>query len=83
MNEIEGFLDECRADPLFRDRPQLLDRIETLLSRFYRTRDQSPEWELTWDHVCKIVEPKDKPPTVRSNALVPILVHILETEPIA
>jgi hypothetical protein len=80
MNKIEDFLDECRADPLLRDRPQLLDRIETLLSRFYRTRDESPEWELTWDHVCKLFEQKDKPPAARCNALVPIFAYILQTE---
>jgi len=28
MNEIEGFLDECRADPWFRNRAELLDRLE-------------------------------------------------------
>jgi hypothetical protein len=83
MNEIEVFLDECRADQLLRDRPQLLDRIETLLSRFYRTRDESPEWDSTWDHVCKIFEQKHKPPAARCNALVPIFQHILETERIA
>ena len=56
------------------------DRIETLLSRFYRTRDESPEWELTWDHVCGLFEQKNKPPAARCNALVPIFVYILQTE---
>jgi hypothetical protein len=28
MNELESFLDECRADPWFRDRPELPDRIK-------------------------------------------------------
>jgi hypothetical protein len=80
MSKIEAFLDECRADLLLRDRSQLLDRLEALLSGFYRTRDESPEWELTWDHVCKIFEERNKPPAARCNALVPILVHILDME---
>jgi hypothetical protein len=43
MNEIESFLDECRTDPWFRDRPELLDRIEEMLTRFYRASDDNPE----------------------------------------
>ena len=35
MEEIEGFLDECRADPWFQSHPELVDRLESVLTKFY------------------------------------------------
>jgi hypothetical protein len=34
MDEIEAFLDECRADPWFQSRPELVDRHESVLIKF-------------------------------------------------
>jgi len=33
MEEIEGFLDECRADPWFQSHPELVDRLESVLTK--------------------------------------------------
>jgi len=60
MNELESFLDECRADPWFRDRPELPDRIEEVLTKFYRASDDNPEWQAIWDRVCEILEQKNE-----------------------
>jgi hypothetical protein len=62
---VESFLDECRADPWFRDRPELLDRIEEVLTKFYRASDQNPEWQAIWDRICEILEQKNEWSAVR------------------
>jgi hypothetical protein len=79
MNEIESFLDECRADPGFRDRPELLDRIEDVLTKFYRASDDNPEWQAIWDRVCEILEQKNEALVERCEALVPVLQQIIGT----
>jgi hypothetical protein len=35
MDEIEAFLEECRADPWFQSRPEVVDRLESVLTKFY------------------------------------------------
>jgi hypothetical protein len=35
MDEIEAFLDECRADPWFQSHPEVVDRLESVLTKFY------------------------------------------------
>ena len=35
MDEIEAFLDECRADPWFQSHPDLIDQLESVLTKFY------------------------------------------------
>jgi hypothetical protein len=67
MNEIESFLDECRADPWFRDRPEFLDRVEEVLTKFYRASDDNPERQAIWDRVCEIVEQKNEALVERCN----------------
>jgi ATP dependent DNA ligase domain len=47
MDEMEAFLDECRADPWFQGRPDLTDRLEGLLTEFYLA-GEGPEWQATW-----------------------------------
>ena len=79
MNEIESFLDECRADPGFRDRPKLLDRIEDVLTKFHRASDGNPEWQAIWDRVCEILEQKNEALMERCEALVPVLQQIIGT----
>ena len=46
MDEIEAFLEECRADPWFQGRPDLADRLEGLLTEFYLA-GEGPEWQAT------------------------------------
>jgi hypothetical protein len=79
MNELESFIDECRADPWFRDRPELLDRIEEVLTRFYRASDGNPESQAIWDRVCEILEQKNEALAERCKALVPVLQQITGT----
>jgi hypothetical protein len=79
MNEIEGFLDECRADPWFRDRPELLDRLEEVLTKFYRAGDDSPEWQAIWDRICGILQQKSETLVEQCKVLVPVLLQIPET----
>jgi hypothetical protein len=35
MDEIEAFLDECRADAWFQNHPEVVDRLESVLTKFY------------------------------------------------
>jgi hypothetical protein len=56
MNEdVERFLDECRADPFFQDNPTGVDRIEDLLTKFYHEADESPAWQELWDRMRGII----------------------------
>jgi hypothetical protein len=32
MDEIEAFLDECRADPWFQSHPEVINRLENVLT---------------------------------------------------
>jgi hypothetical protein len=48
MDEIKIFLDECRHDQWFRDHPELLDRLEAMLTKFFLVSG-GPEWQSTWD----------------------------------
>jgi hypothetical protein len=50
MDEIEAFLDECRADSFLQSHPELVDRLERVLTTFYLS-GEGPEWEATWDKV--------------------------------
>ena len=56
MDEIEGFLDECRADPWFCERPTLLGRLEEVLTKSSRAGDENPEWQA----ICERVRPADR-----------------------
>jgi hypothetical protein len=35
MDEIEAFLGECRADPWFQSHPEVIDPLESVLTKFY------------------------------------------------
>ena len=83
MDEIEGFLDECRADPWFCERPTLLGRLEEVLTKSYRAGDESPEWQAICEGVRKILKQKDETLIERCKALVPVLTQIPESELIA
>jgi len=59
MNEdVERFLEECRADAFFQNNPNGVDRIEDLLTRFYHEADESPAWQELWDRMREIITRK-------------------------
>jgi hypothetical protein len=34
MDEIEAFIEECHADPWFQGRPDLISRLQSMLTNF-------------------------------------------------
>jgi hypothetical protein len=68
MDEIEAFLDECRADSFFQSHPELVDRLEGVLTKFYLD-GEGPDWEATWDKVREILERKADTLVDRCNSL--------------
>lgn len=59
MNEdVERFLEECRADEFFQNNPNGVDRIEDLLTKFYHEADESPAWQELWDLIRGIITQK-------------------------
>jgi hypothetical protein len=54
MDEIEAFLEECRADPWFQSRPEVVDRLESVLTKFYFA-GEGPEWQAIWDQVHAVL----------------------------
>jgi hypothetical protein len=76
MDEIEAFLDDCRADPWFQSHPDLVDRLEGLLTNFYLGGD-GPEWQFIWDQVHSILKRTSDTPVDRCQALVVALQSVL------
>ena len=72
MDEIEAFLDECRADPWFQSHPELVDRLESVLTKFYLA-GEDPEWQAIWDQVQAVLERKTDTPVDRCQALAAVL----------
>jgi hypothetical protein len=72
MNEIEAFLDECRADPWFQGHPELVDRLESVLIKFYPAGDD-PAWQAIWDQLHAILAKKTDTPVDRCQALAVVL----------
>jgi hypothetical protein len=72
MDEIETFLDECRADPWFQSHPEVVDRLESVLTKFYLA-GEGPEWEAIWDQVRAVFERKSDTPIDRCQALAGVL----------
>jgi hypothetical protein len=66
MDEIEAFLDECRADPWFQSHPEVVDRLEGVLTNFYLS-GEGPEWQVIWDQV--VPEKSSETPVDRCQAL--------------
>jgi hypothetical protein len=50
MDEIEAFLDECRADSFFQSHPEVIDRLESVLTKFYLA-GEDPAWQAVWDQL--------------------------------
>jgi hypothetical protein len=57
MDEIEAFLDECRADAWFQGRLELADRLESVLTELYLAGEDA-EWQAIWDQVQAVLERK-------------------------
>jgi hypothetical protein len=54
MDEIEAFLNECRADPWFQSHPEVVDRLESVLTKFYFA-GEGPEWQAIWHQVRAVL----------------------------
>ena len=76
MGEIEAFLDECRADLWFQSHPELVDRIETVLTKLYLD-GEGPAWEAVWDQVCTVLKRKLDTPLDRCQALAAVLQGVI------
>jgi hypothetical protein len=63
MDEIEAFLDECRADPWFQSHPEVVDRLESVLTELYLD-GEGPEWEAIWYQACTVCRFRLKSPIV-------------------
>jgi hypothetical protein len=72
IDEIEAFLDECRSDPWFQSHPEVVDRLESVLTKFYFA-GEGPEWQAIWDQVRAILERKSDAPIDRCQALAEVL----------
>ena len=49
MDEIEAFLNECRADAWFQSRPEVVDRLESVLNSYLA--GEGAEWQGIWHQV--------------------------------
>jgi hypothetical protein len=72
MDEIDAFLDECRADPWFQSHPEVVDRIESVLTKFYFA-GEGPDWQAIWDQVHSVLEGTTDTPVDRCQALAVVL----------
>jgi hypothetical protein len=72
VDEIEAFLDECRTDPWFQSHPELVDRLESVLTKFYLD-GEGPEWEAVWDQVQSVLKRTTDTPVDRCQALAVVL----------
>jgi hypothetical protein len=68
MDEIEAFIDECRADPWFQSHPEVVDQLESVLTKFYFA-GEGPEWQAIWDQV----HTKTDTPVERCQVLAAVL----------
>jgi hypothetical protein len=76
MDEIEAFLGECRADPWFPSHREVVDRLESVITRFYLDRE-GPEWEAIWDQVCTVLKRTSDTPVDRCQALAVVLQGVI------
>jgi hypothetical protein len=72
MEEIEAFLDECRADLWFQSHSKLVDQLESVLTKVY-LEGEGPEWEAIWDQVCTVLKRTTDTPVDRCQALALVL----------
>jgi hypothetical protein len=62
----------CRADPWFQSHPEAVDRLESVLTKFYFA-GEGPEWQAIWDQVRAVLERKTDTPVERCQTLAVVL----------
>jgi hypothetical protein len=72
MDEIEAFLEECRADPWFQSRSEVVDRLESVLTKFYLA-GEGLEWQAIWDQVHAVLGRTTATPVDRCQDLAVVL----------
>jgi hypothetical protein len=72
MEEIEAFVDECRADTWFQGHPEVVDRLESVLTKFYLV-GEGPEWQVIWDQVHAVLKRTTDTLVDRCQALAAVL----------
>jgi hypothetical protein len=75
MDEIEAFLDECRADAFFEGHPEVVDRLESVLIKFYLV-GEDPEWQAIWDQIQAVLQRTTDTPVERCGALAALLQNV-------
>jgi hypothetical protein len=65
-------LHECRADAWFQGHPEGVDRLESVLTKFYFA-GEGPEWEALWNKVHAVLEGMNDTPVDRCQALAVVL----------
>jgi hypothetical protein len=76
MDEIEAFLDECHADPWLQRHPELVDRLESVLTNLY-LEGEGAEWEAIWDQVRTVLQRTNDTPVDRCQALAFVLQSVM------
>jgi hypothetical protein len=71
MDEIEAFLDECRADPWFQSRSEVVHRLESVLKSYLA--GEGAEWQGIWDQVKAILDRRSDTPVERCQTLALVL----------
>jgi len=76
VDEIEAFVEECRGDPWFQSHPEVVDRLESVLTKFYLA-GEGPEWQAIRDQVHAILERFADTPVDRCQALAVVLQDVV------
>jgi hypothetical protein len=71
MDEIEAFLNECRADAWFQSRPEVVDRLDSVLNSYLA--GEGAEWQGIWDQVKAILGRRTDAPFDRWQTLSLVL----------
>jgi hypothetical protein len=72
MDEIEAFLEGCRADAWFQSHPEVVDRLESVLTKLYLA-GEGLEWQAIWDQLHTILARTTDTPIDRCQALAEVL----------
>jgi hypothetical protein len=75
--DVDRFLEECRADPFFRNDTKAVDQIEEVLIKFYREADELPAFQAFWDQLRSIVTRRE-PLMDRFQSLLPLIQKLVE-----
>jgi hypothetical protein len=65
-------LDECRAPPWFQRHPEVVDRLESVLTKFYLA-NEGAEWQAVWEQLQAIFGQRTDTPVDRCRALAVVL----------